>query len=81
MLHPENIRYAGTITCGASEHFPILVVYKKKFSHRSSNQFQSHEYITYRSYKHFIEDEFLMDLSTIPWDIIDCTDIDTMLEK
>ena len=22
-----------------------------------------------------------MDLSTIPWDIIDCTDIDTMLEK
>ena len=81
VLNPENIRYTGTINCGASDHFPICVVYKKKFSGISQEHVQSHEYITYRSFKKFNEEDYLKDLSTIPWDIIDSTDIDMMLEK
>ena len=80
VLKPENIIYTGTINYGGSDHFPICVVYEK-FSLNSQEQFHTHEFITYRSYKHFNEKEYLEDLSSIPWDIIDSTDLDIMLEK
>ena len=51
---------------GLSDHFPIFLTRKTncsipKFSHHT---------ISYRSYKHFNEQEFISDLQSVPWDII-----------
>ena len=76
--HPHNIRETKIVKIGCSDHFPICLVFEKNFSFKNK-----HIYITYWSFKHFNETEFLNDLSNSPWNIIDASDndyIDDMLD-
>ena len=61
-----NVSSIDAPQIGLSDHFPIFLTRKTncsipKFSHHT---------ISYRSYKHFNEQEFIFDLQFVPWDII-----------
>ena len=77
--HPNEIRQVKVHKLGWSDHFPICLVFKRRFTVK-----QEHFYLTYRSFKHFNEAKFLNDLSTSSWNTIessrDDNDVDYMLD-
>ena len=65
--HDDNISSVSVSKQTISDHYAI-------FGNRKQNRVvhkYSHQAITYRSFKHFDENEFINDLSQIPWVILD----------
>ena len=62
----ENLNSIDVPQIGLSDHFPIFLTRKTNCSVPKL----SHHTISYRSYKHFDEQNFISDLQSAPWDII-----------
>ena len=65
--HEANISSVSVSKQTISDHYAI-------FGNRKQNHVvhkYSHQAITYRSFKHFDENEFINELSQIPWEILD----------
>ena len=72
----ENISDARVAQIGLSDHYAIFCCRKINFSLKNN----SHKTIKYRSFKSFNENEFLQDLSAVPWSEIELLEnVDTML--
>ena len=68
--HEENIASVSVSKQTISDHYAV-------FGNRKQNHVvhkYSHQTITYRSFKHFDQQEFINDLSQIPWEILDSFD-------
>ena len=75
--YEENISDARVAQIGLSDHYAIFCCRKINFSLKSN----SHKTIKYRSFKSFNENEFLQDLSAVPWSEIELLEnVDTMLD-
>ena len=61
-----NLNTIDVPKIGLSDHFPIFLTRKTNCSVPKL----THHTISYRSYKHFNEQEFISDLQSAPWDII-----------
>ena len=61
-----NLNATDVPKIGLSDHFPIFLTRKTNCSVPKL----THHTISYRSYKHFNEQEFISDLQSVPWDII-----------
>ena len=61
-----NLNTIDVPKIGLSVHFPIFLTRKTNCSVPKL----THHTISYRSYKHFNEQEFISDLQSAPWDII-----------
>ena len=73
----ENVSRASVSKIGISDHCAV-------FCNRKINSCfkkKSHKSITYRSFKHFNENDFLNDLMLVDWSVLESIDyVDTMLE-
>ena len=63
---PENVKSVHVPKIGLSDHFPVFVT-RKVNNHTPKD---SHYTISYRSFKHFNEANFINDLQAVPWDLI-----------
>jgi len=63
---PSNITFIDVPRIGLSDHFPVFLT--RKIRHNESKH--SHHTISYRSFKHFNEEDFTKDLEQVPWDVI-----------
>ena len=60
---PENVKSVHVPKIGLSDHFPVFVT-RKMHNHIPKYT------ISYRSFKHFDEANFISDLQAVPWDLI-----------
>lgn len=68
---PSNITFCNVKDYSISDHFPVC--FTRKISGKSLND-SVHKTITYRSLKRFDEDNFLLELSNQPWQLINTLD-------
>ncbi|MES9882533.1 MAG: reverse transcriptase family protein [Sedimenticola sp.] len=64
--YEENISQANVSKLCMSDHFAIFC--NRKINHSASKN--THQTITYRSFKHFDETSFITDLHLVPWEVI-----------
>ena len=67
----ENIRSVKVEKICVSDHYAIFC---NRSSHISPDKANQHQTITYRSFKNFVESNFLNDLNSVPWEIIESFD-------
>ena len=67
----ENIRSVKVEKICVSDHYAIVC---NRSSHISPDKANQHQTITYRSFKNFVESNFLNDLNSVPWEIIESFD-------
>ena len=67
----ENIRSVKVEKICVSDHYAIFC---NRSSHISPDKTNQHQTITYRSFKNFVESNFLNDLNSVPWEIIESFD-------
>ena len=63
----ENVQCVSVEKICISYHFVVFCIRK----YNTSVSKNTHQVITYRSFKHFDETIFLSDLSCVPWEILE----------
>ena len=70
-INNPDMTYSTTvIPIGLSDHYPVVVVRKHNGSFAKMD---THKTIKYRNFKQFDEKQFLEDLESAPWNILDIT--------
>ena len=76
--HEDRISEIIVPVYGLSNHYPICFTHKFVRGKCSKNH---HEKITYRNFKNFLKENFVNDLSGVPWKALNAyADVDKKLE-
>lgn len=67
-LNEQQVQKTTVIPCSISDHDIVYATLRLK------NQRQKPTYITTRSFKHYRPDQFLVDVSQVPWSVLDVFD-------